>query len=244
MLFWIIIAGMTGAAMLAVLRPLARAATAAAPAAHDAAVYRDQLAELARDLARGAIAPAEAEAARREIARRLLAAEAARGAIAPSGDARRRKLATLVGLVGVPALALPLYGAMGAPFLPAAPLAPRLERVEREALRLAERLEAHLSTNPGDRRGWEVLAAVYGRLGRGPEATRAAGELVRLARAAVTADAADASGWVSLVRAEAMRGGEAGARAALAEARAALAGRAEGLARLDALAAEIGGTAP
>ena len=42
------------------------------PSSHDLEVYRDQLAELDRDAARGLIGAAEAEEARAEIARRIL----------------------------------------------------------------------------------------------------------------------------------------------------------------------------
>jgi cytochrome c-type biogenesis protein CcmI len=45
-----------------------------APARHDMEVYRDQLAEVDRDLADGLVDEAQAEVARTEISRRLLAA--------------------------------------------------------------------------------------------------------------------------------------------------------------------------
>ena len=75
MLFWVIAALLTLGASLAVLLPLAgRTAARTADGAHDLEVYRDQLAELDRDAARGLIQPAEAEQARAEIARRILKA--------------------------------------------------------------------------------------------------------------------------------------------------------------------------
>ena len=58
MLFWVIAALLTLGASLAVLLPLVRRPAAAASAAeriHDLEVYRDQLAELDRDAARGLI---------------------------------------------------------------------------------------------------------------------------------------------------------------------------------------------
>ena len=82
MLLWLILACLTAIVLLVVLRPLAREregdATEAASSARegcDAAVYRDQLAEIDADRARGLIGEAEAEAARIEIARRLLATD-------------------------------------------------------------------------------------------------------------------------------------------------------------------------
>ncbi|MEL7216548.1 MAG: c-type cytochrome biogenesis protein CcmI, partial [Pseudomonadota bacterium] len=48
-------------------------------AAYDLEVYRDQLSELDRDLARGTLSAAEAERAKLEIQRRILAADKALG---------------------------------------------------------------------------------------------------------------------------------------------------------------------
>jgi cytochrome c-type biogenesis protein CcmH len=77
MLFWVIAAVLTAIVTLALLGPVARARSAAfrrRPARHDMEVYRDQLAEVDRDLADGLVDEAQAEVARTEISRRLLAA--------------------------------------------------------------------------------------------------------------------------------------------------------------------------
>ena len=73
MTLWFVFALMTVAAIFAVLWPLSRGSAAPAGGS-EAAVYRDQLAEIDRDVAAGLIGPSEAEAARVEISRRLLAA--------------------------------------------------------------------------------------------------------------------------------------------------------------------------
>ena len=73
MIFWLILALMTGAAIFAVIWPLAQNGKAARSGS-DVEVYRDQLDEVERDLAAGSIGKTEAEAARVEISRRLLAA--------------------------------------------------------------------------------------------------------------------------------------------------------------------------
>ena len=65
MIFWVILALMTGAAIFAVIWPLARSGRAA-PSGSEVEVYRDQLDELERDLAAGSIEKTEAEAARVE----------------------------------------------------------------------------------------------------------------------------------------------------------------------------------
>ena len=78
MLFWIVAAAMTAAVTALVLTPLLRNRQTAGPgagsrASYDMEVYRDQLAELERDVARGVIDDRQAQAARTEIGRRMLA---------------------------------------------------------------------------------------------------------------------------------------------------------------------------
>lgn len=93
----------------------------------DAALYRDQLAEVERDLERGTISAAEAEGAKAEISRRLLAAASKiRG-----GEAARpapRMLSGMVGglcLLAIPVLGGLVYTATGVPGAPDMPLAGR-----------------------------------------------------------------------------------------------------------------------
>ena len=77
MLIWIVFAVMTAAVLAAVLRPLARGPSIGAAGSRegaDIAIYRDQLAEIAAERARGVLGAEEAEQARREVARRLLSA--------------------------------------------------------------------------------------------------------------------------------------------------------------------------
>ena len=77
MLFWIISAAL--ALLIAALFALAlltRRAEAEHPAAYDLRIYRDQLKEVERDLARGVINEADAERIRTEVGRRVLAADA------------------------------------------------------------------------------------------------------------------------------------------------------------------------
>ena len=72
MTLWFVFALMTVAAIFAVLWPLSRG-VATKPGGSEAVVYKDQLAEIDRDVAAGLIGASEAEAARVEIGRRLLA---------------------------------------------------------------------------------------------------------------------------------------------------------------------------
>lgn len=123
MLFWILAAAMTAMAALVLLRPLLRAS--ADPGGSDLAVYRDQLAELERDVARGLIDPADAAATRTEIARRLLAADARGTARTVGAPASANRLA----VAGILALLLGgggwIYASLGAPGQPDMPLADR-----------------------------------------------------------------------------------------------------------------------
>src|SRR5262249_43814310 len=101
---WFVFALMTAAAIFAVLLPLGLQNRAQAGGS-EASVYRDQLAEIDRDLASGLIGPQEAEAARIEIGRRLLAVADQPERPVQSSTTWRRGAAVLA-LVGLPLLAL------------------------------------------------------------------------------------------------------------------------------------------
>lgn len=178
MLIWIIFAVMTGAAVFALLWPLGRGnAGSFADAADAKSLYRAQLAEIDRDLARNLIGPAEADAARAEAGRRLL--RAADDAAGPAGETeaslRRRRASSALALSCVPLVALLVYGAYGSPSHPDQPLSARLQTDPARqdfAMSLA-RIETHLAANPTDGRGWSVLAPVYLRQQRYDDAARA-----------------------------------------------------------------------
>ncbi|WP_316015642.1 c-type cytochrome biogenesis protein CcmI, partial [Roseobacter sp. HKCCA0434] len=74
MIFWLICVLMALALTLWLVRPLLKAQPGAAAGGEDVVIFRDQLATLDADIARGAIAADEAEATRTELSRRLLAA--------------------------------------------------------------------------------------------------------------------------------------------------------------------------
>ena len=180
-MFWVTLAAMTVLAALAVLLPLVRRRTAAA--APDLAIYRDQLAEVDRDLAAGLVTAAEAEAARVEVKRRLLAAaDRIAAAGAPGAGRGRRWAVAAAGLVVVPLLAVGLYLVIGVPDLPDQPLTARREAPSdhQDLAALIEQVEARLAENPDDGRGWEVLAPVYMRSGRYADAVKANQNVIRL----------------------------------------------------------------
>ena len=183
MLFWVVAALLTLGASLAVLLPLAGRRTAgAADGAHDLEVYRDQLAELDRDAARGLIQSAEAGEARAEIARRILKADKAASSAAVKANGRGARAIGMAAVLAVPLVSWGIYAAIGSPDLPSQPLAARLEKNPADSTvdELVAQAEEHLAANPDDGRGWDVLAPIYSRLGRYGEAVSAYRNAIRL----------------------------------------------------------------
>jgi cytochrome c-type biogenesis protein CcmH len=188
MTLWFVFALMTVAAIFAVLWPLGHGAGAQGSQVQgsqvqgsEVAVYKDQLAELERDLAAGLIAAPEAEAARIEIGRRLLAAADSEAALAPKANAKSnltwRRAAAVLALIGLPLVAIGVYMPLGSPRLGDFPLAERQggagSGTAQSLENLVAQVEQHLEKNPTDGRGWNVLAPVLERLGRFDDAVRA-----------------------------------------------------------------------
>ena len=120
-----LLALLTTATVGALLMPLVRGRTAATHRSSgrfegELAIYRDQLAEIERERAGGALSESEAAAARLEIERRILAADAAAKTTTVSSDTLHRLLPPALALA-IPLLALGLYLKVGHPGLPAAP---------------------------------------------------------------------------------------------------------------------------
>ncbi|QWG21834.1 c-type cytochrome biogenesis protein CcmI [Bradyrhizobium sediminis] len=174
MMLWFVFALMTAAAIFAVLWPLSRAGRPQNEGS-EAAVYKDQLAEIDRDVAAGLIGVTEAAAARVEISRRLLAAVDSQEGLPAVSNTWLRRSAAIVALVGLPIVAVAFYLPLGSPRLGDFPLAQRTRApsVAQPLDNLVAQVEAHLEKNPTDGRGWNVLAPVLSRLGRHNEAVRA-----------------------------------------------------------------------
>lgn len=188
MVLWFLLALMTGAAVLTVLVPLSRRASAEGDGATDIGFYRDQLVEIERDRERGALAEPEADAAKAEAGRRLLKATAAapRPVDATSEPAlRRRRAASALALSVVPLIGLAVYGALGSPHLVSAPPVVQASATPADTARAAEvanalvKIEAHLVANPNDAKAWDIVAPIYVRLGRVEDGARAYGEARR-----------------------------------------------------------------
>lgn len=206
--FWIATAILTVISTAMLLWPLWRRSRSVAgegEGAHDLAVYRDQLAEIAREVERGVLAPNEAEAASIEIKRRALRVVDRQDA---SGDppSKARKSAQLLAallLLGVPVAAVSLYATLGSPGLSDKPFAARIVSSPSSGERAATpgrqagnsdtaearktldeavtALARHLAANPNDARGWLLLGRAYltnERYDDAVEALRRANDLV------------------------------------------------------------------
>lgn len=182
MFFWIAAAFLTLAASLAVLLPLSRRAGGAGRSASEINVYRDQLAEVERDVSRGMLAAEEAEQARAEIGRRILrAGEGGAGADRPKGSYVFR-VAGMAAVISIPLISWGLYAVLGSPNLPEQPLAARMSRdpASSTPAELVARAEAQLAANPDDLRGWDVLAPIYVKMQRFEDAVSAYRNALRL----------------------------------------------------------------
>ena len=159
-------------------------------ASYDLEVYRDQMAEIERDAARGVLEAEEAARVRTEIAHRILAAD--RRLQAPNPRVEHGTLflpGTLIGLALAGSFALYwVYGAPGYGDLPltwrintaeelrahrpgqaeaeaSVKFRPAVEAPPAEYLALVERLRSVVSTRPGDLNGHQLLAQAEARLG-------------------------------------------------------------------------------
>ena len=155
--------GLTCLALAILLVPLLlRRHTAASRESYNLAVYRDQLAEIDRDAARGLLNPEQAEAARAEIGRRILALPPT--SAAPSSMSSRSVAVGALAVIAVPFAAWLLYARLGAPALPDQPFAARTTAAKATAgiehIDLGEavrKIAAHLKEHPEDLRGWLLL---------------------------------------------------------------------------------------
>lgn len=191
MTFWIVTIALTAAVALAVAMPLWRSTnTGTSDDEHDVEVYRDQLDELERDIARGVIAGDQADLAKAEIARRLIKADeaAARSNTSEShsGPGISRSI-VLTSVLAVPVVSWTLYGSIGSPAEPDQPLAERLARAPalNSIEELVARAEKRLQSHPEDVQGWEVLAPIYLRLNRFDDSIAAYQNTIRLGGASV-----------------------------------------------------------
>lgn len=190
---------LTSLVVIGLLRGL-RAPGAAARASTDelnAAVYRDQLAEMDAAFAQGAIDAAH-HAAQRDAIRRRMAEDLAPPR--PASNAAPGRAGAIALGIAIPLAAALVYAWIGNPAALAP--APKPEAAAggashslqgAQVAAMVERLAARLKQNPDDAEGWNMLARSYGALGRFPDAAKAYEQAVRRSRpdAQLLADYAD-----------------------------------------------------
>jgi len=165
---------LVGATLLMLLRPWKghRAEQEATARELNARIYRDQLAELDRDLAAGTLAAAGHAQARTELQRRLL--EDTAGAEAAPAPVARATRTTLSLALALPLAAAALYASFGTP----AALAPHAteraaEPTMAEVQRMVDALAERLEKQPDDPKGWSMLARSYHVMSRHADAAKA-----------------------------------------------------------------------
>ena len=211
--FWVA-AGAMGLAVAAlfVLALLRARSDVQSAAAFDLKVYRDQLAEIDRDLTRGTLPADEADRLRTEVSRRLLDADRAAQATAPSTSRGGFAIAAtlILALIGG---AFWAYTRLGAPGYPDLPLAARFamseemranrpSQAEMEATaslptpitpdaqfaELMAKLRTAVAARPDDAQGLELLASNEARLGNLTAARVAMESLLRVKGDTATSD--------------------------------------------------------
>lgn len=133
--------------------------------AYNLAVYRDQLAEIERDVDRGILSGDEAAAAKSEIGRRILGLAPS---TIPAATSRTPLFVAVIAILVLPFAAWTLYWDLGSPSVADQPLASRNPTNVQTAANpnnphtdMAEavrKLTAHLQAHPDDVESWLLLA--------------------------------------------------------------------------------------
>lgn len=163
---------LVGVALLLLLLPFRRRPASAEFSRRqlNAAIYRDEFAELERDRAEGALTQADFEQAQAELQRRLLEDSTGTEATAAAAPASR-SIPVALALV-LPLGAVLLYLAIGNPAGINPPPPPQQFTAD-DIERMVAGLAAKLEKEPGNHQGWVMLARSYKAMGRMDEAVRA-----------------------------------------------------------------------
>ena len=173
--FWISTGLLTLLVLAVLCWPLLRrhGSAGASRKAINTAIYRDQLAELERDLASGVLSQADYGSARDELERRVLE-DVVIDEAAPAGNTPRRLPRTALALaVTLPLAAAVLYVVLGTPAAldPAAREGQQASAAEIE--KMVDALAAKLEKDPGNLEGWAMLGRSYMVTGRFADAAKA-----------------------------------------------------------------------
>ncbi|HEY3918200.1 MAG TPA: c-type cytochrome biogenesis protein CcmI [Stellaceae bacterium] len=154
--------------------------------AFDRAVYRDQLKELDREVARGTVADNEAGTARLELQRRLLTAGDDK---TPATAGARKPLLAAGAALLIVLIAGGVYAMIGAPDLPDDPYAARQAERDAAAQQQAQLAQIHamvakladeMKQHPDDLDGWLRLGRSYAVLGQTDDAAAAFAQAEKL----------------------------------------------------------------
>lgn len=208
MIFWVIAFALAACVVallgLAMLRSRGDAVSAAE---YDIRIYRDQLRDVDRDLARGVIADGDADRVRAEISRRILAADDRRKKAGQKSGSQGRPSFGVVLVIGFVLIggALLLYRDLGAPGYgdlgldqrkelaeqarrsrpdqtaaeATLPPQPPVEGLSEDYLKLVERLRETVAERPGDAQGLALLARNEAAVGNFQAAYKAQEDLIR-----------------------------------------------------------------
>lgn len=177
-IFWILVAGLAGLALLFVIPPLLSRREATAETNQDQLnldVFRQQLVELDADMAAGKLEKGQYQDARQDLERELLHDVKSQGAPAAPAAPGTAPITALILALALPAFAVGLYLAIGD-----SAIIPRLERVPGETAQapgqgrgaadaqqaasleiMVERLAARMEQNPDQLEGWLMLGRTY-----------------------------------------------------------------------------------
>lgn len=208
--FGIVAGGMALMVALVLVQALRQAKAAAPAGAEDLAIYRDQLAEVDRDLARGVIPVQDAERLRVEVQRRIL--DVGRSVVAPvkAGQFGVAAGVVIVALAGAGVV----YWQLGAPGYPDVPLSDRLAAADQDYrtrphqdaleagqppftqpasvsaadLALMTQLRTAVAARPDDILGHSLLAEREAKIGNTSAARKAQEVVVNLKGDAATAE--------------------------------------------------------
>ncbi len=177
-MFWVGAGLLLGVVMAILGWPLLRKgkAGAASRRAINAAIYRDELAELEKDRQTSALSEDDYRVAREELERRVLEDTREGDAVADEASSRKGPRTALTLLVLVPVLALPLYFVFGNP----AGLTPETQGRHAsdgpsaaDVSKMVSALEQKLKENPDNPKGWMMLGRSYKAIGRLDDAEKA-----------------------------------------------------------------------
>ena len=183
-MIWILFAIVTASVILAVARPLGRAAVPASGGASEIEAYKLQLAELDRELELGEIGKEEALQTRTEISRRMLKASRQDTPAALSGKpmAYNTNIAFFALAAFIAIGTAGLYAIYGSPSLSDQPLEARLSAPPSQqpvAIQIAN-VERRLRQAPNDASGWTVIAPFYFASGQFDKAAQAFRKAIKL----------------------------------------------------------------